>query len=298
MADLLVPMTTANATEDLDGLPIDADEMFSDHKGTHKPRVEKKQRALVRKVTYLKEFLEDGEMLLAITTAVSPTSFLEQWTTGFVFVYNKRCLLVVTNRRIFHIPTTMGYKYRRSIAQIRYADIETIRQKGSKLKIRYKSNQKDVFLYVRRSERKKIRALLPNISTQGSESDAGKRVHLCPRCTSELEFDVYVCSNCKLEFKSRSTALKLSIWLPGGGYFYTGHPILGIGDALVEAILIFAIIFSLIPTIEYPEPDYAGAAVFSVVLLIEKLITIYHANHFIREYLTKDKKIEPVGVFG
>ncbi len=297
MADSLAPMTAATAPKDMDGLPIDADKMFSDHKGTHKPRIEKKQRALLKKVAFLKEFLEDGETLLAITTAVSPTSFLEQWTTGFIFVYIKRCLLVVTNRRIFHIPTTAGYKYRRSIAQIRYADIETIQQKGSRLKIKYKSNQKDLFLYVRRSERKKIRALLPHVSMQGAESEAGKRVHLCPRCTSELEFDVYVCSNCKLEFKSRSTALKLSMWLPGGGYFYTGHPILGISDALLEAILIFAIVFALIPTPEYPEPDYVGAASIGVFLVIEKLITIYHANHFIREYLTKEKDIKTASAF-
>ncbi len=297
MDDLLAPVTAATASEDMDGLPFDADKMFSDHKGAHKSRVEKKQRALAKKVGFLKDFLEDGETLLAITTAVSPTSFLEQWTTGFIFVYIKRCLLVVTNTRILHIPTTMGYKYRRSIAQIRYSDIETIQQKGARLKIRYKSNQKDLFLYVRRSERKKIRALLPNISMQGSESDAAKRVHLCPRCTSELEFDVYVCPSCKLEFKSRSTALKLSMWLPGGGYFYTGHPILGIGDALVEAFLVFSIIFSLIPTVEFPEPDYVGAGIFSVILLVEKLITIYHANHFIREYLTKEKDIKPAGAF-
>ena len=297
MADSLSPMTAATASEDMDGLPFDADKIFSDHKGTHKPRIEKKQRALLKKVAFLKEFLEDGETLLAITTAVSPTSFLEQWTTGFIFVYIKRCLLVVTNRRIFHIPTTAGYKYRRSIAQIRYADIETIQQKGSRLKIKYKSKQKDLFLYVRRSERKKIRALLPNISMQGHESDAGKRVHLCPRCTSELEFDVYVCANCKLEFKSRSTALKLSMWLPGGGYFYTGHPFLGIGDALVELILILAIVYSLLPSPEFPEPDYAGAIGIGVILVIEKLITIYHANHFIREYLTKEKVIKPASAF-
>ncbi len=297
MADSLAPMTAATAPKDMDGLPIDADKMFSNHKGTHKPRIEKKQRALLKKVVFLKDFLEDGETLLAITTAVSPTSFLEQWTTGFIFVYIKSCLLVVTNRRIFHIPTTAGYKYRRSIAQIHYADIETIQQKGSRLKIRYKSNQKDLFLYVRRSERKKIRALLPNISMQGSESDAAKRVHLCPRCTSELEFDVYVCSNCKLEFKSRSTALKLSMWLPGGGYFYTGHPILGISDALLEVVLVLAIVFALIPTLEYPQPDYAGAIGIGVILVIEKLITIYHANHFIREYLTKEKVIKPAGAF-
>jgi hypothetical protein len=87
------------------------------------------------------------------------------------------------------------------------------------------------------------------------------------------------------------------MWLPGGGYFYTGHPILGISDALLEVILILAIVSALSPTLEYPEPDYASAISIGVFLVIEKLITIYHANHFIREYLTKEKDIKPAEAF-
>ena len=127
------------STKDLDGLPIDAGTMFSDKAGVHKARIEKKQRKLAEKVTFLKEFLEDGEQVLTVTTAVSPTSFLEQWTTGFIFVYLKRCLLVFTDRRIFHVPTTMSYDYRESVAQFRYGDVQSIAQKGSRLKIAYKS---------------------------------------------------------------------------------------------------------------------------------------------------------------
>ena len=298
MVDTLSPNMQSNGLNDLDRLPFDADTMFADHKGTYKPRIEKKQRKLARKLPFLKEFLEDGEKLLVITTAVSPTSFFEQWTTGFIFVYIKRCLLVMTDRRILHIPTTMGYKYRRSIAQIRYGDIASISQKRSKLKIQYKHGVKDLFLYVRRSERKKIRALLASLALEGPSSKAGKRVHLCPRCTSELETDVFECSSCGLEFKSRKKALKLSIWLPGGGYFYTGHPLLGIGDAIFELILILAIVGNLIPTADFPAGDPTAAIVLGVILIIEKLITIYHANHFVKEYLTKDKEIKATGAVG
>lgn len=298
MTDTLSPNMQTSTPGELDGLPIDADKMFADHKGVHKPRIEKKQRNLARKLPFLKEFLEDGERLLVITTAVSPTSFFEQFTTGFVFVYIKRCLLVMTDRRIIHIPTTMSYRYRRSIAQIRYSDIDSIAQKGNRLKIQYKFGAKDLFLYVRRAERKKIRALLPSLTLDGPSSKTGKRVHLCPRCSSELETDVFECSSCGLEFKSRKKALTLSIWIPGGGYFYTGHPLLGIGDALFELFLILAIIGSLIPDADFPEVDPAAAITFGVILIIEKLITIYHANHFVKEYLTKEKEIKPVGHIG
>jgi hypothetical protein len=32
-------------------------------------------------------------------------------------------------------------------------------------------------------------------------------------------------------------------------------------------------------------------------LLFEKLITVYHADNFIREYLTRDKQIKPANEF-
>jgi len=283
---------------ELEGLPFDAEIMFADPKGTYKPRIEKKQRALARKLHFLKNFLEDGEKVLLITTAVSPTSFLEQYTAGFVFVYTKRCLLVMTDRRFIHIPTTTNYKYRRSIAQIRYSDTDWISQKGSTLKIKYRSGEKDKFLYVRRAERKKIRALLPSLSIDGTPSKAGKRVHLCPRCSAELETGNFLCSGCGLEFKSQQKARILSIFLPGGGYFYTGHPLLGIGDAAIEILLILVIVGSLLTSAEFPDTDPAAAVAFGVVLIIEKLVTIYHSGHFVKEYLTKEDEIGPVRNFG
>jgi hypothetical protein len=202
-------------------------------------------------------------------------------------------MLVFTDRRIIHVPTTQGYRYRQSLAQIQYNDIASIVQKGAKLKIEYKSGVKEQFLYVRGSERKKIRVLLADLNMQGTRSDAAQRHHICPRCAAALKAELFECPSCKLEFKDKATALKRSIWLPGGGYFYTGHPWLGIGDALFETLLIFAIVFSLVPTVDYPDPDIGSAIFFGVILIFEKLVTVYHANHFVKEYLTKDKHIKP-----
>ncbi|MDJ0760840.1 MAG: hypothetical protein QNJ19_15715 [Woeseiaceae bacterium] len=289
MVDTLSLDSYVAGTKGLDGLPIDEDTMFSDHKGVHKPRIEKKQRKLLAKVDFLQEFLEDGEQVLTVTTAVSPTSFLEQWTTGFIFLYIRRCLLVFTDRRIFHVPTTMSYDYRQSVAQIRYGDVESIAQKGSRLKIAYKSGDKELFLYLRRSERKKIRLLLEAANLQGETSSIGKRVHLCPQCTSELEVDRFDCASCGKEFRSRTKARNLSIWLPGGGYFFTGHPYLGVVDAVIELLFLFIIVTALIPTSAFPDGDLVTAGVFAVLLIFEKLITVYHANHFVKEYLPVDR---------
>lgn len=290
MVDTLAPNMYVPGSDDLDGLPILAETMFADHKGVYKPRIEKKQRKLAEKLSFLKEFLEEGEQLLTVTTAVSPTSFIEQWTTGFIFVYIKRCMLVFTDRRVFHIPTRTNFDYRGSIAQIRYGDLESIEQKRSRLKITYKSGEKDLFLYLRRSERKKIRALLQSVNLQGSTSIARGRVHLCPKCTSELEADKYECANCGQEFKNRKRARKLSMWVPGGGYFYTGHTFLGLADAVVETALVIAIIASVMPNAGFPNGNIGIASFLAVILVLEKLITIYHANHFVKEYIPKDEK--------
>jgi hypothetical protein len=285
MVDTLSPNMQTPGLGGPHALPIDAGIMFADHKGVHKPRIEKKQLKLVEKVTFLKEFLEDGEQLLAVTTAVSPTSFLEQWTTGFIFVYVKRCILVFTDRRVFHIPTTSSFDYRGSVAEFRYGDLDSIAQKGSRLKVAYKSGNKEVFLYIRGSERKKIRKLLQSTDLFSAPGGAGERVHRCPKCTQTLEADRFDCPSCAKEFKSRTKARNLSLWLPGGGYFYTGHPYLGVIDAAVEILFLAVIISSLIPSAANPDGDLALAAIFAVFLAIEKAITVYHANHFVKEYL-------------
>lgn len=290
MVDTLSLDSYAGSSADSQALPFDAETLFSDYRGTHKPRIEKRQRKLLGKVGFLTPFLEEGERVLTITTAVSPTSFLEQWTTGFIFVYLRRCLLVFTDRRIFHVPTTSGFEYRESVAQIRYGDVQSIAQKGSRLKVAYKSGDKDLFLYVKGSERKKIRSLLDSADLAAEPTTVGKRVHLCPKCTAQLEADRFDCPGCGKTFKDRGRARNLSIWLPGGGYFYTGHPFLGISDAVIELLFLLIIVVSLIPNSINPNGDVATAAFFAVFLVIEKAITVYHANHFVKEYLPVDPK--------
>lgn len=267
------------------GLTFNEDIMFANHAGVHKPRIEKKQRKLAGKVGFLGSFLEEGEQLLCITSAVSPTPLMEQLTTGFIFVYVKRCLLVFTDRRMFHIPTTMDYDYRGSVAEVRYGDVASMRQKGARLNVEFKDGSKELFLYIRRAERKKIRALLEKIDWVNAVPGSGRRAHLCPQCTSGLERDRYECPSCGKAFKDRTRARNLSIWLPGGGYFYTRHPFLGVGDAAVELVFIVLILFALMPGPGQVQGDYVTAGFLALLLFVEKAITVYHANHFTKEYI-------------
>jgi len=281
-------------TSVLFSLPIDREFQFSNHKGIYKKGIEKRQSKLLKKIAFIKPFLRPDEKILLVTTGVSPISILEQIFTGWIVFYLKRSIFVLTNRRIFHIPTTMGYSYRNTVAQIVFADCDIIQVRGRGLVVKYKSGHEERFLFIPRRERKKIKTWLSSTALHGEPSKAGQRGHLCPRCTNELENNQFSCPNCRLEFKTQAQALKLSLLFPGGGYFYTRHPVLGLGDAFVEGFLLIVVIGSMIDMINGVEGGGFGVVFFGIILVMEKALTVYHAHHFVREYIPVDKEIRPL----
>jgi hypothetical protein len=223
---------------------------------------------------------------------------MEPFTSGWMIYYIKRCVLVVTDRRILHFPAKSNYSPRHSIAQIRYGDVDTIMAStflSRKFTVKYKNGKKEVFLYVK--ETPKLKAVLNEVRMSGQQPTTyGTRHHLCPNCTAPLLTGEYLCPSCKLEFKNERKARNLSILYPGGGYFYTGHPFLGIGDAIVETFLIAMVLTALVNLATGAEGDAAlpGVVLFGVILLIEKLYTVYHAKHYVKEYIPLDKEIQPL----
>jgi len=126
-------------TQQIQGLPVDTAVLFSDHKGRYKKRLEKQQRKRLGKLGFLSPFLEPGEKILFITSGCSPFSAIEQLLTGAWIYLLKRCLFVFTDRRVFHIPTKSNFAYRKSIAQILYADCSSLQIKRSALSAGYKN---------------------------------------------------------------------------------------------------------------------------------------------------------------
>ncbi len=274
---------------------IDRDFMFSDDKGAYRPRIEKQQTGLLSKIAFIRPFLEDDERIMRVVRACSPYSFIEHFLQGWYIVLIKRCLLVFTNKRVFHIPTRINYAYRFSIAEIRYGDCEAIRvtMLGG-LEVKYKTGKREAFNYVDGRDRKKLRVLLETRPLSGETSEAKARVHLCPRCTKELKHDVYTCLNCRLAFKSRAEARRAAIIYPGGGYFYTGHFFLGFSDALVEGVLLFVVVMSLLEVIGRPGTGFPSFIIFAAILVLEKLISVFHSNQFVKEYLPKENTLKSV----
>ena len=279
------------------GLPVDRKILFSNHKNVYKKKIEKRQRKLIVKLSFLKTFLKQDEQILQITSGYSPLGSLAQYVTGFVFVYLKRSLFVFTNKRILHIPTTPGYQYRGSIAQIPYAGCRSVALKGGTLVVEYgKYGNIETFKGFSVAERKKIRNLLKKIPLSGTDSSLAERSHLCPRCAHQLARGNYVCPNCRLKFKSKLAARIISIIFPGGGYFFSRHYLIGILNALLELLLIayfIYIAYFLNQAVNGTPESTLYLVTLGALYLIMKSISVIHSNHFIDEYLPKGNWQKP-----
>ncbi|MBN1804925.1 MAG: hypothetical protein JW837_06715 [Sedimentisphaerales bacterium] len=275
-------------------LPVNTDIMFSDHKNIYKKDIENRRRKLLQKASFIKPFLHENETILCITTGCSPAPLIEQFLTGWIIFYLKRSLFIFTNERIFHIPTKHDFSYRNSIAQILYTDCQSITVKGRTLTAEYRNGKKEKFFYIPSGENKKIKNLLRLLAPEGRPGPTMERTHLCPRCTNTLIKDQYVCPTCALEFKDKEQTKKISLLYPGGGYFYTGHPIIGLGDAVTEIYLTLLLLLVSISSLNDIASGLPTFIFITIILTLEKILTVYHSNNFIKEYIPRDRSVEVV----
>ena len=274
------------------GLPVDSEIIFSNYKDIYKKRIEKRQRELIIKLSFLKPFLDGDEKILLVTTGHSPPTIFEKMGLGWLFVYLKRSLLVFTDRRIFHIPTTPIYRYRNSISQISYGDCQSITLKGRSLVITYPSTLiTDKFFSIAGREKKKIREILKKVPIADGRKTAAGRIHLCPQCAAPLSASRPTCQRCQLKFKSGTMATLLAILLPGGGYFYIRQPFLAVVAAILEVLLLIGIGISLRDLVDGVTASVALFAGASVLFILEKIAAVVHARVFIREFVPGRKDI-------
>jgi hypothetical protein len=282
--------------EELYGLAVDTSVLFSDHKGVHRRRIEKHQRKLLSKLSFLAPFLEPGERILHVISGCSPANFVEQLLTGVLLQPLKRSLFAITNRRILQVPTTRLLRHRWSVAYILYADCLYIRMRWATLIVKYKSGKTEKFRCIGRRGRKKAKALLRNMPLKGRSSPTLERGHLCPRCTSPLIKNYYACPVCSLKFKNKSWATVLSILFPGGGYFYTRHPIIGLLEAIME-IIVFSLLaastaayFMISPSA--PRSITQAIMLCAIVLGYEKMVTAMFSSKCVEYFIPKKRHVD------
>jgi hypothetical protein len=273
------------------GLPVDLAVIFSNYKNAYKKRIEKRQRWFIMRLSFLKPFLELDEKIMQVTTGHSPTTIFEKMGFGWFFVYLKRSLLVFTDRRIFHVPTTPAYRYRNSVAQVPYRLCRSISMKGRSLILVYKAaGMTEKFFSLAGREKKKIRAILKAVPVSNDGAAAGGRTHLCPRCAAPLSVSDYACRRCHLRFKTGRLATLMAVLLPGGGYFYIRQPFLGAMSAILEISLLVLVGTAYSNLIHVDKPFLlVGAA---TLFILEKIAAAVHAGVFIKEFVPRQKKVE------
>jgi hypothetical protein len=272
------------------GLPVERDVIFSDHKGNYKKRIEKQQRKLLVKTTFVKFFLRPDERILCLTAGYSPVSILEQILTGPAFLFFKRALFIFTDKRILHIPTRFDKSPRSAISQISYDDCSAIYLKGRSLAVAYKNNKQENFHYLGSKERKKISALLEGIAPRLKETGLHRqRVYLCPSCTNILNARESFCPTCKMAFKSSLNAKLRSLLIPGGGYLYNYYMLPGVAAGLLETALLACLAYRLASLNAGMPPDFGMIALLLGLLVAEKFITTFHAQHLIEDFIPEEK---------
>ncbi len=270
------------------GVPVDRETIFSDHRGIYKKKVEKRQRNLIVKSTFIKFYLHHNEQIRCLTTAYSPVNMREQLLTGPAFLFFKKALLIFTDKRIVHVPTRFDHSSRGAISQILYEDCAGLRINGRTLYVKYKNGSQEAFLYLGRKEKKKIQALIAELPLSPKEAGRLKgRVYLCPSCANQLKDGAKHCSSCNLAFKTRAQAIVRTIFIPGGGYFYGRYPITGFAVLAAELLLIAAFTNRWLTVgIGDLKATWPLIAIGGIWLAL-KAICAYHSSEQVRYHIPK-----------
>jgi hypothetical protein len=261
-------------------------------------------KALEKLGAILRQVLGPEEVVLYVARCQAPVSALEQITFGWYIYYVTGTVLVFTNRRLLHFGVKRNGEWNKILRSASWGDVEDTKIKGwlsKTLELRYRTGKKEKYWNIGREDGKKLRVLLDALFAAGAResSPAQTMVSLCPSCTAELTPRVYQCAKCGLKFKDEKTMVSRSLIVPGGGYFYTRHWFLGVGDFLVEAYLLIMVIIlaaSALGLIANPPGETGGepmkgaaawiaAAFVAAILAAEKWLTVHHCRRFIREFI-------------
>lgn len=278
----------SRASRSLD-LPIDATLLFSDHKNRYDLHLEKRQTRLLRALGFLKPFLLPEERILFVTVAYSPAPLLEQLLTGWLYFCLRRCLLVFTNKSIWHIPIQLDRSPRQVVAQIRYPDCQNIFIKGKNLVVHYHQGESEEFVVT--AKKQKIESILSAVPWQGISRSTPRRIHLCPRCGEELLPEALTCAHCRLGFKNKTTARQIAVFCPGGAFFYSRHLWIGLGAAMVELALLTLAGMSLTEVLHGSTPSLATLFFAVGAFLGVKAVSVYLAARLVDEPIPVPRKL-------
>jgi hypothetical protein len=264
------------------GKPVARDILFSNHRGIYKKRVEKRQRRLLIKIPFINSFLEDGELITLITKGYAPMTRLERYLLRYLTVFQRRALFVFTDRRVIYIPTTFTYGYRYSVAEIRYANCENIQVIGRSLVFMFHNGGFEQFPYIRRQERRKLQALIGKFAFGMNPAESQTMTYLCARCGVAIPNNSASCPKCQLRFLTATKAGKMALLIPGGGYFYMNNTLYGFASAIMELLLAFLLILSMVDMYQGLKGSVIATILMSTALIGIKVVSFFHSQDLVQ----------------
>jgi hypothetical protein len=293
-ADLHIHDNQVARTAKVDGLSVRNDVLFANDKGEDKRQIQKRsERALQKLGPALQRMLLPTETVLYIARARSPLTAVEQLTAAWWTALLAASAMVITNKRILFFPVKRDGTWRESVRAVEWGDLEEVTPKGLLVRnvtFKFKNGIKTTYTNFRRADAKKIAAiataLLPAASGEATATHGW--VQLCPDCRNILTLGQYFCSGCGLTFKNERSMVTRSIFLPGGGYFYTGHPLVAMLPAVVEGLLVLEILVLLLAGLAAPN-ILLGLVMFGLFWAIETAVTILHCRRYVREYIPEKR---------
>jgi hypothetical protein len=290
------PTATTQETRSISGLPVDPRILFACPEGDDAQGVEVRKTGLLAKMSFLRKFLQENERVVFVTTAYAPSTVGEFLTLGAgLREAVKRVVFVFTDRRLFCIPATWRHGYRGMVTQAWYADCKSVRVEGSALVLEYVSGKQEKFPTIPRADRPLLMQIPTNADHGAPAGDEDghtaprERHHLCPSCTGVLTPRVWTCPHCGLEFKTEREAHIQALAIPGGGYFYANHLIVGTIYSAVESYLMILMFIGGLRWVRgLTDAQLLGLA--TVLLLAEKLMARYHARREMAQFIPSDLK--------
>jgi Bacterial PH domain len=278
----------------MDGISIRNDVLSTNDKGEEKESVQKRTGKILQKLCpALQRILGPGEVVMYAMPSRSPLSVIEQLTAAWWTALLAACAIVVTNKRILFFPVKRDGSWRESVRAVNWGDLEEIKAKGvlvTNVSFKFKNGSKVTYTNFRRSDAKKLTTIASIVipAASGEQTAANRTVQLCPDCCNILTEGQYSCASCGLVFKNEKTMVTRSIILPGGGYFYTGHPLVAILPAIIEAFLVVEILLILFLGLSSPNavPElFARLVVLAIFWGLETGITILHCRRYVRDFI-------------
>jgi len=277
-----------------DSVPIREDVLFASYKGEENARIREAAKERITKLSApLTRLLMKDEVVLYTAAASAPMNALETYTLGSIGRNACRVTLVFTQQRILAFRVDAQGNWRDSVRGCAYSDLSSTKIGGwlpRYVQLKFDGGAKISFGNLRRGEAKTLKQVLPVLeaSVAGQLSGKPNMVPYCPACSAELTPRVYECGNCHQLFRNES-----SLWwralIPGGPYFYAKQSGLGTANAISDTLFTLGLLTVAITVVSSATKDLASMeaalAYLLVFTILEKLVAVYHARRFVREFI-------------